>query len=80
MDHEGFIGAVGVDANPAVVKNGIGELRPLPEHVAVALKLARVGGLRRDGKGGRLRSSRSETRVRNAAVLLGRGALRCRET
>lgn len=50
MDHEGFIGAVRVDANPAVVKNGVGELRPLPEHVAVALKLAGVGGLWR-GRG-----------------------------
>lgn len=52
MDHEGFIGAVRVDANPAVVKNSIGELCALPEHVAVALKLARVGGLWRDRKVG----------------------------
>lgn len=45
MDHEGFIRAVCVDANPAMVENSIRELCPLPEHVAVALKLARVGGL-----------------------------------
>lgn len=48
MDHEGFIGAVRVDANPTVVKNSIRELCPLPEHIAVTLKLARVGGLQRD--------------------------------
>lgn len=48
MDHEGFIGAVRVDAHPAVVENSIRELSPLPQHIAVTLKLPRVGGLGRD--------------------------------
>lgn len=52
VDHEGFIGAVRVDANPAVVKNGIRELCPLPEHIAVTLKLAGVRGLWRNRKVG----------------------------
>lgn len=52
MDHEGFIRAVRVDAHPTVVEHGIRELSPLPEHIAVTLKLARVGGL---GRGRRKR-------------------------
>lgn len=49
VDHQGFVGAIRVDADPAVVKHGVGELGPLPEHVAVALKLPGVGGLGTDG-------------------------------
>lgn len=52
VDHQGFVRAVRVDSHAAVVEHGVRELRPLPEHVAVALKLPRVGSLWRNGKTG----------------------------
>lgn len=45
VDHEGLVRPVGVDADPAVVVHRIWQLAALPQHLVVAFKLARVGGL-----------------------------------
>lgn len=52
MDDQGFIWAVCVDANSAVVKDGVRELSTLPEYIAVTLKLAWVRGLQKEKKRG----------------------------
>lgn len=70
MYHQGFVGPVRVDAHTAMVEDSIGHLRPLPQHVAITLKLAWVGSLAGVGVGsvGRLgiplpRTSSSSQRI-----------------
>lgn len=51
VHNQRLIRPVRVDAHTTVVEDSVRHLRPLPQHVAVALKLARVGGLAGVGVG-----------------------------
>lgn len=47
MDHQGFIRSVCVDANSAMVKDSVRELRALPKYITVTLKLTWVRSLQK---------------------------------
>lgn len=49
VHHQRLVRPVRVDAHTAMVEDRVGHLRPLPQHVAVTLKLARVGSLAQVG-------------------------------
>lgn len=49
MDDQGFIRAVCIDANSAMMKNCVRELSTLPQYITVTLKLSWVRGLQEKG-------------------------------
>lgn len=75
MNHQRFIWPVGVDAHSAVVVHRVGKLAPLPQDLAITLKLPWVGCLEQEKRRTGVQKDRGTVQTERP---LGRQAKTCR--